>query len=134
MSSHSDKIVDHSLVPAGPRTARSPIGEQAFTQKPEYRPANPFGLRPLVFGLLVALIACILTAAIVGGVVGGVTGDKHTTRSVGFYLSLVNDERLMAFELQHPFHLMRADNDGVHHDCSGFGKHDHTSQFGHRLQ
>lgn len=86
VSTDSDKIVGSRVVPSVPLFASSPAEEKA---KHEHTTANPSGLSPLNFGLLVAAVTCILTAAVVGGVVGGVVGHKHPTVSVDFYLSLV---------------------------------------------
>ena len=102
VANDSEKILGSRVAPNRPYVESSPGLETVAGHEHAPTTANPAGLKPLTFGLLVAAVTCILTAGIVGGVTGGVLGHKTSKLSVDFYLSRIEHERLMSLKPQHP--------------------------------
>ena len=62
-----------------PKTDGEGIGDRV--KDPHKSQQNPFGLRPLWFGTLIATVTAITVAAVVGGAVGGAMAGSSAKRS-----------------------------------------------------
>ena len=100
VSTDSDKFLHSRVDHDKQHYANSPGAGTAAGNTHEHTKANPGGLKPLTFGLLVAAVTCIVTAGLVGGIVGGVLGNRTSKSLVYFYFLRVEDSRLMSLKSQ----------------------------------
>src|SRR5271169_4456836 len=78
--------LQHKPQPYAPAPAPPSVGDQKTPQNASAR-GNPFGLGPLTFGLLIALVTSIVVGAAVGGGVGGaLSSSSHSSRYGTFAL------------------------------------------------